>query len=151
MQLNPYLSFNGQCEAAFTFYAQVLRGKIDAMINHEGTPMAEHVPPEWRKKIMHARMTVGDSVLMGSDTQPDHYEQPRGFSVTIGLNDPAEAERIFSGLVDGGTTEMPMGETFFAHKFGMGVDLLKAPETERRQIARIAVAVAHIPEAARHI
>jgi PhnB protein len=65
MQLNSYLHFNGQCEAAFKFYAKCLGGKIDAMIPHEGTPAADHVPAEWRNKIMHARLTVGDQVLMG--------------------------------------------------------------------------------------
>jgi PhnB protein len=72
MQLNPYLVFNGNCEAAFKFYEKVLGGKIEAMLPHEGTPAAEHVPPEWRNKIMHARLSVGDKVLMGSDAPPDH-------------------------------------------------------------------------------
>ena len=60
MQLNPYLTFKGQCEAAFKFYEKVLGGKIEAMIPHEGTPAAEHVPTEWRNKIMHARLVLGD-------------------------------------------------------------------------------------------
>jgi PhnB protein len=55
MQVNPYVMFTGQCEAAFTFYAKCLGGKIEAMLPHEGTPAAEGVPPEWRKKILHAR------------------------------------------------------------------------------------------------
>ena len=58
MQLNPYLTFKGQCEAAFKFYEKVLGGKIEAMIPHEGTPAAEHVPSEWRNKIMHARLVL---------------------------------------------------------------------------------------------
>ena len=64
MQLNPYLTFNGQCEAAFKFYEKCLGGKIEAMLTHEGTPAEQGVPPEWRKKILHARLTVGDQVLM---------------------------------------------------------------------------------------
>ena len=62
MQLNPYLYFNGQCEAAFRFYEQCLGGKIVAMMPHEGTPAADHVPSEWRNKIIHARLVVGDKV-----------------------------------------------------------------------------------------
>ena len=73
MQINPYLTFDGQCEAAFKFYQKVLGGKIEAMIPHEGTPAAEHVPADWRSKIMHARLSVGDKVLMGSDAPPDHH------------------------------------------------------------------------------
>jgi len=71
VQVNPYLNFNGQCEAAFKFYERCLGGKIAAMIAHAGTPAEEHVPPEWRDKILHARLTVGDAVRMGSDVPPD--------------------------------------------------------------------------------
>ena len=70
MQMNSYLLFDGQCENAFKFYAKGLGGKIEAMIPHEGTPAADQVPAEWRAKILHARLTIGDQVLMGSDAQP---------------------------------------------------------------------------------
>src|SRR5260370_24506365 len=108
MQMNPYLTFGGQCEAAFNFYAKVLGGKIEAMMPHEGTPAAEHVPPEWRNKIMHARLIVGDKMLMGSDAPPDQYEQMKGFSVTLGIADPAEAERIFHALSANGAVHLPI-------------------------------------------
>ena len=78
MQLNTYLVFNGQCEEAFKFYEQCLGGKIAAMFTHAGTPAAEHVPPEWLNKIMHVRLEVGDSVLMGSDSPPDRTNRRRG-------------------------------------------------------------------------
>ena len=65
MQVNPYLDFNGDCEAAFRFYAESLGGTIDAMMPHEGTPAEAHIPPEWRRKIVHASMRVGGAVLMG--------------------------------------------------------------------------------------
>jgi PhnB protein len=127
MQLNPYLLFNGQCEAAFRFYEKILGGKIEAMIPHEGTPAAEHVPPEWRKKILHARLCVGDEVLMGSDAPPDHYEAMKGFSVTLGIDDPAVAERIFHALAENGTVRMPIEKTFWALRFGMLVDQFGTP------------------------
>jgi PhnB protein len=50
MQLNPYLFFNGRCEAAFKFYEQTLGGKITAMMTHEGTPANEQVPADWGKR-----------------------------------------------------------------------------------------------------
>ena len=78
MQLNPYLLFNGQCEAAFKFYAQCLGGKIEAMMPHAGTPAEKHSPPEWRDKILHACLSVDGQLLMGSDTPPQHFEQPKG-------------------------------------------------------------------------
>jgi PhnB protein len=128
MQMNPYLFFNGQCEAAFKFYENVLGGKITAMMTHEGTPAAEHVPPEWRKKIIHARLAVGDMVLMGSDAPPDRSDgQMKGFSVTLGVDTPAEAERVFHALAENGTVRMPIGETFWATRFGMLVDRFGTP------------------------
>jgi PhnB protein len=127
MQLNPYLVFNGNCEAAFRFYEKVLGGKIEAMLPHEGTPAAEHVPPEWRNKIMHARLSVGDKVLMGSDAPPDHYEAMKGFSVTLGIDRPAEAERIFHALAEKGTVRLPIQQTFWAARFGMLVDQFGTP------------------------
>jgi PhnB protein len=127
MQLNPYLLFNGQCEAAFKFYAQCLGGKIDSMMTHAGTPVEQQVPSEWRDKILHARLTVGDQVLMASDAPPDHYEQPKGFSVSIQINDRGDAERIFNALAENGTVQMPFQKTFWAAGFGMCVDRFGIP------------------------
>jgi len=127
MELNPYLVFDGQCEAALKFYQKVLGGEIVAMMSHEGTPAAGHVPAEWRNKIMHARLALGDKLLMGSDAPPDRYEAMKGFSVTLGVSDPAEADRIFHTLADKGTIRMPIQETFWATRFGMLVDQFGTP------------------------
>ena len=127
MQLNPYLLFNGNCEAAFKFYERVLGGKIEGMLTHAGTPAEEHVPAEWRDKILHARMTVGDSVLMASDAPPGRYDQPKGFSVSITLKNPADAERIFNALAENGTVHMPFQQTFWSPGFGMCVDRFDIP------------------------
>jgi PhnB protein len=127
MQLNPYLFFNGKCEAAFRFYEKVLGGKIVAMMTHEETPIADQVAPEMRKAIIHARLAIGDKVIMGSDSPPDRYDAAKGFSVTVGVEEPAEAERIFAALSKDGTIRMPMEETFWAHRFGMLVDQYGIP------------------------
>ena len=122
MQLNPYLSFNGQCEAAFKFYEQCLGGKIEAMMAYKGSPMEEEVPPEWRSKVMHGEFKLGDRVLMGSDCTPEQYEKPQGVSVMLGIDDPAKAERTFHSLAENGRVTMPIQETFWAARFGMLVD-----------------------------
>lgn len=127
MRVNPYLLFNGRCREAFTFYAECLGGKIEAMLPHAGTPAEGHVPPEWREKIMHARLSLGEDVIMGSDAPPGHFESPKGFSVTIQLTDPAEADRIFQRLSDGATVTMPIQQTFWATRFGMLVDRFGTP------------------------
>lgn len=127
MRVNPYLLFNGRCQEAFTFYAECLGGKIEAMLPHAGTPAEGHVPPEWREKIMHARLSLGEDVIMGSDAPPGHFESPKGFSVTIQLTDPVEADRIFRRLSDGATVTMPIQQTFWATRFGMLVDRFGTP------------------------
>jgi PhnB protein len=127
MQANPYLMFAGQCEAAFTFYAKCLGGKIQAMLPFEGTPATCSVSPEWGKKIMHACLCLGDGVLMGSDAPPGRQEKPQGFSVSIQVKQPAEAERVFHALAENGTVRMPIQETFWAVRFGMLVDQFGIP------------------------
>ena len=127
MQLNPYLTFNGRCEAAFKFYEQCLGGKIVMMMTHGESPMAEKTAEEWRNKILHAQLTIGDIVLMGSDAPPDYFEKPQGFSVNLQFEDVAEAERVFQALSESGTIRMPLQETFWAKRFGMFVDRFGIP------------------------
>jgi PhnB protein len=127
MQLNPYLNFDGRCEAAFKFYEKVLGGKIVAMMTFGETPMKDQMPAEWHGKIAHARLTVGDEVLMGGDPPPQHYQPPKGITVTLGTVDPAEAERVFEALSDGGMVTMPIAETFWARRFGMLTDRFGIP------------------------
>jgi PhnB protein len=128
MNVNPYLFYNGNCEAAFNYYAKVLGGTIDAMLPHEGTPASQQVPAEWQKMIMHAKISLeGGGVLMGSDAPPQHFNKPQGFSVSLQIKDPAEAERTFHALAEGGTVTLPIGQTFWARRFGMCVDQFGIP------------------------
>ena len=127
MQLNSHLLFNGQCEAAFKFYEQSLGGKIETLMTHAGTPMEKHVPAEWRDKILHGTIRIGDQTLMGADAPPDRYQTPQGFSVALHMTDPADAERIYKALSENGTVKMPLQQTFWAVRFGMLVDRFGIP------------------------
>jgi len=127
MQTNSYLFFDGCCEEAFKFYATLLGGTIEMMLPHEGTPAEGQVPPEWRKKIIHARLALGGAVLMASDAPPGHHHKPQGFRVNITVDRPSDAERIFTALADRGAVEMPIGETFWALRFGMVTDRFGTP------------------------
>ncbi len=127
MQLNPYLNFDGECKAAFKFYEQCLGGNIQTMMTWGDSPMADQVPLEWRDKIIHATLIVGEAALGGSDSPPNRYEKPTGLSVTIQLEHPAEAERIFNVLAENGTVQMPIQQTFWASCFGMCVDRFGIP------------------------
>ena len=85
------------------------------------------VPPDWKTKLMHARITIDGEVLMASDATPGDYHQPQGFSVALAVEDPADAERRFNALAEGGTVRMPFGKTFFSNGFGMCVDKFGIP------------------------
>ena len=127
MQVHPYLVFDGTCEAAFKFYHQVLGGELGDMMTFAGSPAEEEVPPELGNKIMHTQLTFGDWGIMGSDCMPGQYETPQGFSVSLQISDPAEAERIFNALAEGGKIQMPLAETFWAKRFGMAIDKFGTP------------------------
>lgn len=128
MQLVAYLDFDGQCEAAFKYYERLLGGKLEALLTFRSTPAAGDVPENRRDKIMHARLVFGQGQeLMGSDGPPDRYQAPRGMHVSLMADSVAEGERIFRGLADGGTVEMPFEQTFWAQRFGMVVDRFGIP------------------------
>jgi PhnB protein len=127
MQFTPYLNFNGQCEAAFMFYQQCLGGKIASLVTFATTPMADQVPPDWRNKICHATLLLGESALMGCDSTPDRYETIHGVSITYVPKNMTEAERVFKKLSENGKVVMPLQKTFWAVGFGMLVDQFGIP------------------------
>ena len=97
------------------------------MMTYGDAPMSEEFPSEQRDRIMHANLTVGSMVLMGSDTPPDDFQKPQGFSVHLLFDDLVEAERIFQKLAENGTVKMPFQETFWSTRFGMLVDQFGTP------------------------
>jgi PhnB protein len=127
MQVSPYLSFKGDCEAAFQFYAQCFGGRLGDIFRYGGSPMAGDVPAGWSDKVMHGSVTVADQVLMGADIVPAQYEAAKGFSLSIHLKGAAEAERIFAALAMDGRVVMPLEKTFWAERFGMLVDRFGIP------------------------
>ncbi|MGH8244993.1 MAG: VOC family protein [Gammaproteobacteria bacterium] len=124
MNLNPRigLSFDGRCEAAFKFYERCLNGKIEFMLRWDESPMAKNAPADWGGKVLHARLAIGDTELIGDDALPGSYESPRGFHILLNPNDPGEAERLFNALAESGTVRMPLQETFWAPRFGVVTD-----------------------------
>jgi PhnB protein len=127
VQLNPYLTFNGQCEAAFKFYELCLGGKIDFMLTYRNSPMADKFPPEWGDKILHSTLTVDGNVLQGADSPPGQEGEMKGVSLALGIDEPADAERIFNALAEKGTVTMPLQQTFWAVRFGTLVDQFGVP------------------------
>lgn len=128
MQLNSYLSFNGDCADAFKFYAETFGGNIEGIMRYGDMPDAGEMPAEAKDHVMHARMSIGDAVLMGADVPPGMDEaKPQGFCVSIHVEDPTEADRIFNTLAENGSVQMPIQETFWAQRFGMMTDKFGTP------------------------
>jgi PhnB protein len=122
MRANAYLSFRGDCEAAFAFYAECLGGTVGQLFRYGGSPFEAEAPAGWHDKVMHGSVTIGGQDFMGADVAPDKYEKPRGVSLSLHIDDTAEAERVFTALARGGTIVMPLAKTFWAAHFGMLVD-----------------------------
>jgi PhnB protein len=127
VKLNPYLTFNGQCESALRFYERCLGGKILLMMTYGDSPLANQMPPEWNKKIIHATFALGDQTLGAGDVPPESYQKPQGVWVALNIDTSAEADRIFKMLAEKGAVQMPLQETFWAIRFGMVVDQFGTP------------------------
>ena len=129
MQWNPYLALDGRCREAFEFYEKCLGGKVAAMVGYADMPGAQDVPAALRGRVMHARLVLGDQVLMGCDAHPEMgtYDGIKACDVAVQVEAPDEAERLFAALAEGGTVQMPIGETFWSARFGMLTDRFGVP------------------------
>ena len=118
MQLHTYLNYGGNCEEAFKFYEQHLGGKITFLTRHGEQPNGQ-TPAEWSDKVLHARMNLGGTELLGADIPPDRFQPMRSAYLSLTVGSDEEADRVFAQLSAGGQMFMPMQETFFASRFAM--------------------------------
>lgn len=116
MQLVAYLNFEGQAREAMDFYAKALGGEVTQRFSYGESPMAEQCGPASADHIMHSQVEAGGAILMGADGPPPHAAGST--CVNIMVDTPEEAERVFAALSEGGTVQMPIAETFWAHRFG---------------------------------
>ncbi len=119
MKLTTHLNFGGNCAEAFRFYEKQLGGKILMMMTHEQMPDPKNVPPGWEKAILHARILIGDTMIMANDVPPDRFQPMRSVYLALGVDSNEEAEHLYALLKEGGEIFMPMEETFFAFRFAM--------------------------------
>jgi PhnB protein len=122
MKIHAYLMFDGQCEAAFNFYAQTLDGTLQLM-RYAESPDAKDIPPEFHQRVMHVCLTVGNQLLMASDTLPQSpYEGIKGCSISLQVDNVPEAERLYAALSAQGSVQMELQQTFWATRFAMLTD-----------------------------
>jgi PhnB protein len=125
MEVQPYLFFNGRCEEAMDFYTQAIGAEVTVKMRYADnpeTPPPGSVPQGFDKKIMHATLRLGETSLMVSDGDTSEPARFKGFSLSLGVANPAQAEQFFTALSQGGIVRMPLSSTFFASRFGMVED-----------------------------
>ena len=127
MEVSAYLSFKGDCEEAFKFYEEELGAQHGLLFRYADSPMADVVPEGWDSKIMHGSVKIGGKLLEGADVPPEKYEKPQGFSLSLNVPTPDEAEKVFEKLRDGGRVLYPMEKTFWSERFGMIIDRFGIP------------------------
>jgi PhnB protein len=116
MRLDVYVNYRGTCEEAFRFYETLLGGRITGIVRHGQQPNP-NIPADWGEKVLHARIEIGNAVLMGADIP--HAEPMRSAYLTLGFDSEAEAERAYDALREGGEVFMKMERTPFANRFAM--------------------------------
>jgi PhnB protein len=122
MAVQPYLFFEGRCEEALNFYKTAVGAEISMLMRYKESPDPQSCPPGAAEKVMHASLRIGDGVVMASDGRCDGQPSFKGFALSLPARNPAEAEKFFNALADGGRVEMPLTKTFFAESFGMLAD-----------------------------
>jgi PhnB protein len=125
MKIEPYLFFNGSCEAAIEFYKSALGAEVEMLLRYRDSPEPpppDMLPPDWNDKIMHAGLRIGGALVMASDSCDQASPGFSGFSLSLSVPDAATADRLFAALAESGQVTMPLGQTFWSPRFGMVSD-----------------------------
>jgi len=122
--VQPYLFFNGRADEALAFYKKAIGAEEQMVMRFKENPDGkQHNPPGSDDKVMHMAFKVGDNLIMGSDGHTYGATNFQGFALAIGVDDVEQAKKMYDALLkDGGSSQMPAGETFFAKWFGMVID-----------------------------
>lgn len=127
MEMSTYLYFNGDCEQAMRFYAEVLGGEVSGVFRNSDAPDPSARMPGADHLVMNMAVKFGNAAILASDAPGDWYTRPAGFNVTVTPQSAAEAERVFTALSAGGEVRMALEETFWAERFAMFTDRFGTP------------------------
>lgn len=122
MHVQPYLFFDGRCDEALEFYRQALGAEVTFLMRYKESPDPSMHTPGTGDKVMHATLRLGDIEVMVSDGRCQGPPRFEGFALTLGVDNAAQADRLFTALADGGQVQMPLAQTFFSPRFGMVAD-----------------------------
>jgi len=128
MYVTPYIFFEGNCAEALRYYEKALGAQIEESATYGQSPAAGYVSPAMQDKIIHARLRVGNTAILASDSPPEQSTgKPGGYYLTLHADHPETAEKLFAALCDGGRITMAMNKTFFAERFGSTIDRFGIP------------------------
>jgi PhnB protein len=118
MELAVYVNYRGSCEEAFRYYEEHIGGTLEGEVNrHASGPPNPSIPADWADKVLHARMRIGSTILMGADVP--NAEPVRSSYLTLLLDSEEDAERIYAALTEDGEVFMELQTTPFARRFAM--------------------------------
>jgi PhnB protein len=120
--VQPYLFFDGRCEEAIEFYKSALGAEVMMLVRFKDSPEPEHNAPGSDNKVMHARLRIGNAVVLVSDGHCKGNPSFEGFSLSLTVAGETDADRYFNALAEGGKIQMPLAKTFFSPRFGMVAD-----------------------------
>ena len=120
--VQPYLFFDGRCEEALEYYRKTLGAEVTALMRYKESPEPSMCPAGAGDKVMHASLRIGESTVLASDGRCEGQPTFQGFSLSLTVSAPAEADRLFGALANGGQVQMPLVTTFFSPRFGMVAD-----------------------------
>lgn len=122
MPVQPYLFLNGRCDEAIEFYQKALGAEVMMLLRFKQAPDQGMIRPETAEKVMHARLRIGDAIILMSDGMCTGEQKFEGFSLCLSLSSVEEVDRRFNALAEGGQVRMPLDKTFFSPRFGMVAD-----------------------------
>jgi PhnB protein len=123
MKLQTYLFFDGRCEEAIEFYKRTVGAEVINLVRFKDSPEPPiGMAPGSENKIMHVSFKIGDTEIMASDGSNTGTTNFHGFAVALSVKTPADADRIYNALAEGGQVRMPLSKTFFSPRFGMLAD-----------------------------
>ena len=128
MKVQSYLTFGGRCEEALEFYKKAAGAEVTALMRWKESPDTSMKPPAgFEEKIMHANFNIGETQIMADDGMSEKAAEFKGITLSIGVSNDSEAERIFTALSAGGSVQMPLAKTFWTSSFGMFTDKFGVP------------------------
>ncbi|KZX01307.1 3-demethylubiquinone-9 3-methyltransferase [Pseudoalteromonas luteoviolacea] len=127
MKLSFHVNFDGRCAEAFSFYEEKVGGIIGSLLAYKDSPLKGSVPIDWQGKIIHGVISIDNFELVGTDSVPEEYEQPKGFCLQLRLPSNEQVETLFEAFKEEGQVILPPQKTFWSPCYAIVNDRFGIP------------------------